>query len=137
MVDCSPLYRTAPVGGPPGQEDYINAVCRVQTDLSARQLLATCLDIENKFGRDRGERWGPRTLDIDLLLYDDARISEPNLVVPHPRMRERLFVLAPLADIAPASLKIGPDDATLGRDLKAALEAAGETIEDWKRRVTD
>lgn len=95
----SPLYRTAPVDstGP----DYVNAVAAVQTTLPARELLARLQDIEQRHGRTRPYRNAPRTLDLDLLLYGDARIDEPDLVVPHPRMHMRAFVLKPLADLEP------------------------------------
>lgn len=96
----SPLHETAPVG-PPGQGLFLNAVIELRTRLAPRELLEACLDIERRFGRDRRQapRWGPRTLDLDLLLYGDAVLDEPGLVVPHPRMHERLFVLDPLADL--------------------------------------
>jgi 2-amino-4-hydroxy-6-hydroxymethyldihydropteridine diphosphokinase len=137
MAARSNLYRTVAVGGPAGQNDYVNAACQVRTDLTARELLDLCLNLERQFGRVRRDLWGPRTLDIDLLLYDDQEIAEPGLQVPHPRLRERLFVLVPLADVAPANMKLGSDGATLDRVLQAALIAAGETIEDWRHRVTD
>ncbi|NGM88585.1 2-amino-4-hydroxy-6-hydroxymethyldihydropteridine diphosphokinase [Parapusillimonas sp. SGNA-6] len=103
----SPLYRSAPVDstGP----DYVNAVALLDTTLSARQLLATLQEIELQHGRLRPYRNAPRTLDLDLLLYGDERIDEPDLVVPHPRMHERAFVLRPLADLAPTlQLSQGP-----------------------------
>ena len=90
-----------PVGGPPGQIDYLNAVAEVQTDLPAAELLHTLLAIEQRLGRERVERHGPRTIDLDLLLYGDEVISEPGLEVPHPRLHLRSFVLEPLAEIAP------------------------------------
>jgi 2-amino-4-hydroxy-6-hydroxymethyldihydropteridine diphosphokinase len=95
----SSWYKTKAVGSP--QPDYINGCAIVQVDMSPQLLLETLLQIENQFGRIRRERWGPRTLDLDLLLYDDLILNTPNLQVPHPRMRERAFVLVPLAEIAP------------------------------------
>ncbi|MBT9313955.1 2-amino-4-hydroxy-6-hydroxymethyldihydropteridine diphosphokinase [Leptothoe spongobia] len=95
----SRLYKTAPVGPP--QPDYINACAIVQTTLSPAQMLQVLLAIEASFGRIRRERWGPRTLDLDLLLYGDRVIDTPTLTLPHPRMHERAFVLVPLAEIAP------------------------------------
>ncbi len=96
----SPLYRTDPIG-PPGQPDYVNAVAALQTGLSAYQLLDALQSIEQAHDRVRAERWGPRTLDLDILLFGDALISGERLQVPHPEMAGRPFVLYPLADIAP------------------------------------
>jgi 2-amino-4-hydroxy-6-hydroxymethyldihydropteridine diphosphokinase len=97
----SSFHETTPVGGPPGQGPYLNAVAQLQTDLPPAQLLAVLQEIEQKFGRVRRERYGPRTLDLDLLLYGDLVQEDPSLTVPHPRMPERAFVLEPLAEIAP------------------------------------
>ncbi|MEL7510573.1 MAG: 2-amino-4-hydroxy-6-hydroxymethyldihydropteridine diphosphokinase [Cyanobacteria bacterium J06554_3] len=94
----SHLYQTAPVGPP--QPDYINACITVTTSLSAWELLYRLLSIENQFGRVRKERWGARSLDLDLLFYGDRIIDLPQLSVPHPRLHERPFVLIPLMDIA-------------------------------------
>ena len=96
----SSIWLTAPVGGPP-QGDYLNAVVEGETALSPEELLRACLDTEKDLGRVRLERNGPRTLDVDILFYGDLRRDEPGLVIPHPRLHERLFVLAPLAEIAP------------------------------------
>lgn len=101
VVAVSPVYETAPVGGPGGQGAYLNAVLELDTERSPRELLALCQRLEAEAGRVRGERWGPRTLDVDVLLVADLQVDEPDLVVPHPRMWERRFVLAPLADLAP------------------------------------
>lgn len=101
VTAASSLYETLPVGGPAGQGKYLNAVLRLATELPPRDLLAYCLEIESRFGRQRRECWGPRTLDIDLLLYDDLVLQEPDLVLPHPRLHLRPFVLAPLAEVAP------------------------------------
>lgn len=100
-VAQSPLYRTAPVGGPPGQPDYINAVAALDTMLAPEDLLHALLAIETAQGRVRTVRWGPRTLDLDLLLYDQITRNDPWLTLPHPHLRERAFVLYPLRDIAP------------------------------------
>jgi 2-amino-4-hydroxy-6-hydroxymethyldihydropteridine diphosphokinase len=97
---ASSVYRTPP-WGKRDQPPFLNMAAIVETTLPARALLALCLDIEQGMGRRRIERWGPRTLDIDILTYGDAEIEEPDLKVPHPRMAERGFVLAPLAEIAP------------------------------------
>jgi len=95
----SPRYRTAPVDatGP----DYLNAVAALDTELSAEALLGALHEIELRHGRERPYRNAPRTLDLDLLLHGEARIDSPHLVVPHPRLHERAFVLVPLADLAP------------------------------------
>lgn len=97
---CSSLYRSAPVG-PPGQPDYINAVMGVQTRLDPHALLAALQTIEQRHGRVRQVRWGPRTLDLDLLLYGGRCIQSEHLTVPHPQLLVRPFVLYPLAEIAP------------------------------------
>ncbi len=99
-VRLSSLYETHPVGGPPGQGMYLNAAARVETGLQARGLLSLLMATEHELGRQRHEHWGPRTIDLDLLLFDDEVIETSDLVVPHPRMHERWFVLAPLAELA-------------------------------------
>lgn len=96
---CSSFHDTAPVGVG-DQPIFLNAAAVGETSLSARQLLETLLDIEKRFGRERPYPGAPRTLDLDLILYDDEVIDSPDLVVPHPRFRERRFVLEPLAEIA-------------------------------------
>ncbi len=100
VVTVSRVYETVPVGGPP-QDAFLNAVVAVDTDLAPDALLARCQTLEQDAERVRAERWGPRTLDVDVLLYGDARIDSETLTVPHPRMWERGFVLAPLRDVAP------------------------------------
>jgi 2-amino-4-hydroxy-6-hydroxymethyldihydropteridine diphosphokinase len=99
-VAASSLYRTAPVGLK-HQPDFINAVATLDTQLEPRALLDELFAIEQQFGRRRSIRNAPRTLDLDLLLYDDATLDTPDLILPHPRMHQRAFVLAPLAEIAP------------------------------------
>ncbi len=101
VVAVSPVYETEPVGGPSGQPAYLNLVVELETDRTPRQLLETARRLEAAAGRVRGERWGARTLDVDVLLVDDLVVDDPDLVVPHPRMAQRRFVLAPLADLAP------------------------------------
>jgi 2-amino-4-hydroxy-6-hydroxymethyldihydropteridine diphosphokinase len=100
----SMYHETAPVGGPAGQGPYLNAAVQVQTDLEPAALLACLLEIEQTLGRVRRERFGPRTIDLDLLLYGDQVANEPGLTVPHPRMHERSFVLGPLVEIAPLAV---------------------------------
>jgi len=101
VVAMSKIRTTSPVGGPP-QPDYRNAAAVVETHLPPRKLLAALKRAEQHVGREPGgERWGPREVDVDLLLYGDETIDEPDLVVPHPRMHERRFVLEPAAEIAP------------------------------------
>lgn len=97
----SRIYETAPVGGPDGQDDYLNAVLEIETESDAAGLLADCLAVEDELGRVRGERWGPRTIDVDVLTFGVEELDSPDLVVPHPRMHERMFVLAPLLELEP------------------------------------
>jgi 2-amino-4-hydroxy-6-hydroxymethyldihydropteridine diphosphokinase len=101
VTQVSTAHETAPVGGPPGQGPYLNAAAELQTQLAPAELLAVLLEVEQRLGRVRGERFGPRTIDLDLLLYDDLVQDDPRLTVPHPRMAERAFVLGPLCEIAP------------------------------------
>ncbi len=100
----SSLYETSAVGGPAGQPDYLNAVVSITTPLPPHDLLDALLHIERLHGRRREVRHGPRTLDLDLLLYDDCVIADHRLQVPHPRAHLRRFVLTPLAEIAPKLL---------------------------------
>lgn len=100
LLRSSSLYQTAPLG-PAGQPDYINAVAALQTSLSADDLLTELQQLENRHQRVRRDRWGARTLDLDLLLYGDEIIKSERLTVPHPRLGERNFVLIPLLEIAP------------------------------------
>jgi 2-amino-4-hydroxy-6-hydroxymethyldihydropteridine diphosphokinase len=102
VLRVSEIIQTAPVGGPSEQGDYLNGAAEIETSLSPTELLTALQDIERKLGRDRqGEqRWGPRTCDLDILLIDDTVMDTPDLTIPHPRMHERKFVLAPLNEIA-------------------------------------
>ncbi len=102
VAACSRVIETDPVG-PQDQDRYLNAVAAIDTGLAPQRLLEELLRIERDRGRDRARerRWGPRTLDLDLLLYGDQLLNLPGLVVPHPRMRDRLFVLEPLGQVAP------------------------------------
>lgn len=102
LLNCSRWYQTKPVGPP--QPDYLNGCITIKTELSPEQLLEFLLNVEQKFGRERKEKWGARTLDLDIILYDNLMIDLPHLKIPHPLMRERAFVLTPLAEIAPSWL---------------------------------
>jgi 2-amino-4-hydroxy-6-hydroxymethyldihydropteridine diphosphokinase len=116
LTALSSVYRTPP-WGKLDQPDFLNMAALVETTLPARALLALCLDVERGLGRERRERWGPRLIDIDVLTYGEATVDEPDLKVPHPRLAERAFALAPLAEIAPR------------------LMVGGRTVADWLTRV--
>jgi 2-amino-4-hydroxy-6-hydroxymethyldihydropteridine diphosphokinase len=120
VVAVSSLYRTPP-WGKTDQPDFLNAAARIVTTLPPRGLLDLCLEAERKLKRVREERWGPRLIDIDILTFGDSTVQEAGLEVPHPRMTERAFVLAPLAEIAPNRL-IG--ERTVSERL-AAIDSAG------------
>jgi 2-amino-4-hydroxy-6-hydroxymethyldihydropteridine diphosphokinase len=115
LVAVSPVYETEPVGGPAGQDPYLNLVVELDTRLSARELLGVCRRLEAGAGRVRAERWGSRTLDVDVLWLDGITVDEPDLQVPHPRMRERRFVMAPLADLAPDLVPVDWKERSEGR----------------------
>ena len=120
VCEVSRFYRT-PAWGREDQPDFINAVALLETSLTPRALLERLLAVETEFGRHRpdGERWGPRTLDLDLLLYGDAVIDEPGLRVPHPHLHERAFALVPLLDVLPEARIPGYGAA---RDAVSVLE---------------
>jgi 2-amino-4-hydroxy-6-hydroxymethyldihydropteridine diphosphokinase len=101
VIRVSPVYETDPVGGPAGQQPFLNLVVELSTDRTARQLLVAAQTAEEQAKRVRRERWGPRTLDVDVLLVGDSVIHDRDLIIPHPRMWERAFVLVPLGDLAP------------------------------------
>ena len=117
VVAVSPIYETGPVGGSSSQGPYLNAVVELDTDLSPRALLEVCRRLETAANRvrDPNDRFGPRTLDVDVLLVGDLTVDEPDLEVPHPRMWERGFVLIPLADLAPDLVPDPPEDAGVRR----------------------
>ncbi len=100
VVAVSPLYRTDPMGGPE-QEPFLNIVVEIDTDLTPHALLGVCHRLESAADRVRVVRWGPRTLDVDIVWMEGVVLSDPDLEIPHPRMRSRKFVMAPLADLAP------------------------------------
>jgi 2-amino-4-hydroxy-6-hydroxymethyldihydropteridine diphosphokinase len=113
---ASAIYETEPVGGPDGQPPYLNAVLEIQTRLPASDLLVAALAVEQQFGRRRQERWGARSLDVDLLFYGSEKHLTEDLVVPHPRLHLRAFVLIPLMDLAPDLIH-----PTLGKTVREML----------------
>jgi 2-amino-4-hydroxy-6-hydroxymethyldihydropteridine diphosphokinase len=119
-VQVSPVYETAPVGGP-AQPEYLNAVLVAATTLSARAVLDRCQEAENALGRVRTERWGPRTLDVDVIVYGTEVSDDPELTLPHPRAHERAFVLAPWHDVDPGAVIPGRGRVA---DLLAAVSTA-------------
>lgn len=118
---CSCWYQTAPIGPP--QPYYLNGCILLNVQLTPQELLATLLKIEAQFGRTRQNRWGPRTLDLDLLLFDNLVLDTPTLQLPHPRMAERAFVLVPLAEIAPNWIE--PVSGKAIRELVQAVDCSG------------
>lgn len=123
----SSVYESKPVGKT-DQPDFLNMVLAVNTSLSPLALLAVCLDVEAQLGRERRERWGPRTIDLDVLIYGEEKLKDERLVLPHPRMSERSFVMAPLAEIAP-DIKLSGRTA---REIAADLGRTGlNPVESW------
>ena len=131
IVAVSSLYRTPPWGNT-DQPDFLNAAAEIHTGRSPRELLDLCLEAERKLKRVRAERWGPRVVDLDILVFGDRTIHEPGLEIPHPRMLERAFVLVPLAEIAPNFSVKGQ---TLSRRLAVADVTGIEKLpgRDWWR----
>ena len=121
VLAVSRFIETEPVGGPPGQGMYLNAAARIETDLEPTALLVELKSIERRLGRREGPRWGERPIDLDILLYDDLVLETPDLVIPHPRLAERRFVLEPLSEIAPDARD--PRTGLSVRDLLARLPA--------------
>ena len=117
----SPVYETIPVGGPQ-QPDYFNAAVEIDTNLEAENLLELCLSFEQKMGRIRGVHWGPRIIDMDILLYGELIINTERLKIPHHHMHERAFVLKPLADIAPDIMH-----PVLGLTVREMLAGVGDS----------
>lgn len=126
LVAVSSLYETAPIGGPE-QGPYLNAVAVVETGLDPHALLELGLAAERKEGRERRERWGPRTLDADILLYGDAEVADENLTIPHPMMTERRFVLEPLLEVWPDAVL--PDGTVLATLQPAVADQQVRKIE--------
>ncbi|WP_295806579.1 2-amino-4-hydroxy-6-hydroxymethyldihydropteridine diphosphokinase [uncultured Nitratireductor sp.] len=132
VVTVSSLYRTPP-WGKLDQPDFLNAVALVRTSLDPRALLEQCLTIERALKRVRAERWGPRSIDVDILLYGTRTVDDEGLTIPHPRMSERAFVLAPLAEIAPALEIAGRNVETLLESLdRSGVERITPDGEWWK-----
>ncbi|MFI2297054.1 2-amino-4-hydroxy-6-hydroxymethyldihydropteridine diphosphokinase [Isoptericola sp. NPDC019571] len=124
VMEVSPLARTAAVGGPE-QPDYLNAVLVVRTTLSPRDLLRSTQQVEAQHGRVREERWGPRTLDVDIVQYGSLVVTAPDLELPHPRAKERAFVLVPWAEVAPDAVLGGPGGGPVGQLAVTAPDRAG------------
>ncbi|RJS93781.1 2-amino-4-hydroxy-6-hydroxymethyldihydropteridine diphosphokinase [Salinisphaera sp. Q1T1-3] len=127
LLARSRCYRTVPVGGPADQPMFCNAAAAVATTRDAPALLSYLQAIESAHGRIRDVRWGPRTLDLDIIAYDDRRSADPRLTLPHPRAHERAFVLVPLAEIAPA-LSLGP----AGRVIDCLARVDANDIAPWR-----
>jgi 2-amino-4-hydroxy-6-hydroxymethyldihydropteridine diphosphokinase len=123
LLQSSRVYRTVAVGPP--QPDYLNASAILATEFSPHRVLQALLEVESQFGRVRREKWGPRLLDLDLLLFDDLVLDLPHLQIPHPRMNERAFVLVPLAEIAPNW--IDPISGKAIADLQQGVDCSGVT----------
>lgn len=121
----SSVYETAPVGGPE-QGPFLNVVARVATRLSPRQLLTAGQQVEQELGRVRRERWGPRTIDVDILLYGDRTVNRRRLQIPHPRLTERPFALVPLLEVAPG--KHLPDGRSVASILGGLAPIEGVTM---------
>lgn len=129
VVNTSSIYETDPVGYE-DQDKFLNMVIKVNTSLGPFELLDTCLDIEQKLGRKREIKWGPRTIDLDILLYNNENIETENLTVPHPRIRERAFVMIPLMEIRNSTLPV------MKKPFDPLLEtiANKEGVRIWKQK---
>ncbi|MEU8364992.1 2-amino-4-hydroxy-6-hydroxymethyldihydropteridine diphosphokinase [Nonomuraea sp. NPDC048882] len=127
FVKASPVYETDPVGGPEGQRPFLNAIVVAETTLAPRTLLERAQGVENAFGRVREERWGPRTLDIDLIVVGDQVSDDPDLTLPHPRAHERAFVLVPWSKADPEGVVPGHGRVA---ELLEAVEEQGVRLRD-------
>lgn len=122
VVNVSSYYETEPYGVP-DQAKFLNAVVEIKTSLLPQELLGFIQEVEEKFARERKEKWGPRTLDIDILLYAERQICEPNLKIPHPYLEKRAFVLVPLAELKPELILPS------GQGIRAALKGLQEDVQ--------
>ncbi|MEV4076577.1 2-amino-4-hydroxy-6-hydroxymethyldihydropteridine diphosphokinase [Nonomuraea fuscirosea] len=127
FVKASPVYETDPVGGPEGQRPFLNAIVVAETTLAPRTLLERAQGVENAFGRVREERWGPRTLDIDLIVVGEQVSDDPDLTLPHPRAHERAFVLVPWSKADPEGVVPGHGRVA---ELLEAVEEQGIRLRD-------
>lgn len=118
VEEVSSVYQTEP-WGVTEQPDFLNLVALIRTDLGPREILEACMGVERDLGRVRGERWGPRVIDVDILMYDDIEWVEDDLVIPHPRMMERDFVMVPLMELEP---EISPPEGTESAERTAGRE---------------
>ncbi|MFD1539075.1 2-amino-4-hydroxy-6-hydroxymethyldihydropteridine diphosphokinase [Nonomuraea guangzhouensis] len=135
FVAASPVYETDPVGGPAGQRPFLNAIVVAETTLQPRALLERAQSVENAFGRERKERWGPRTLDIDLITVGGTISDDPDLTLPHPLAHERAFVLVPWSEVDPAGVLPGQGQVA---DLLTDLDQSGVRLrEDLKLQRPD
>jgi len=137
VLKVSAFYLNPPLG-PPGQPWYVNAVAKVRTRLAPEELWRVLRQVERALGRDRGERWGPRLIDLDLLLYNGEILTGPELVVPHPEMHCRAFVVVPLAEIAPQAWHpvLQKNAAQLVRELDAGARAALKPLDEQEKAIT-
>lgn len=133
LAACSGVYRSAPIG--PSQPPFLNLVAELAVTEGPYELLARCQALEAAAHRVRRERWGPRTLDVDVLLYGEEVLRDPELVIPHPRLRERRFVLDPLAELAPELVTIG--DLTAVADQECERIAAADRLRDLAAATPD
>lgn len=132
VVAVSSLYRTPP-WGKLDQPDFLNVTAEVATSLAPLELLELCLDVERRLKRLRIERWGPRLIDIDVLLHGDSHVSDAGLEIPHPRMLDRAFVMVPLAEIAPELMLAGRSAAEWAATLDSTGITKLDTGRDWWR----
>lgn len=130
VVARSSIYATEPVGGPPGQDEYLNAVVVLETTLTPHAMLKALLDLEHRLGRVRDVRWGPRTMDLDLLAHGESNLDDPVATVPHPRLHHRPFVLVPLAEVSPGWAH--PVTGKSVEELLAPLDASGVLVTDLR-----
>lgn len=128
VVKCSSVWRTKP-WGKTDQPDFLNMAAAIETRLAPQDLLALCLSLEREAGRERWERWGPRTLDIDIIDYADVTMLSEDLTLPHPRAHERAFVLAPVSEIDPKLILSGKPVDVLLNSLAASDGAGGCTVD--------